>query len=150
MTVPELLRLVGTFTWWGMVLAISGIEAPLKFRAPGITVALGLGIGRLVFRALNIAELLLALLVTAALLVPPADFRVGATSTLVLVLWVLLAVQLGVLRPKLDRRAAQLIAGESPPASRGHHVYIALEGLKIILLPVLGVLFWLDQPLVTA
>ncbi|WP_425414558.1 hypothetical protein [Pseudonocardia spinosispora] len=146
MTLPEFLRLLGTFTWWGMVLAISGLEAPLKFRAPGITVPLGLGIGRLVFRALNIAELVWALLITVALLVPPSEFHTGATSSLVLVLWLLLVVQLGFLRPKLDRRALALIAGETPPASRGHLVYIALEGLKIIVLPVLGVLFWLDLP----
>jgi hypothetical protein len=38
--------------WLGMVLAISFVETPLKFRAPGITMLLGLGIGRLVFRAL--------------------------------------------------------------------------------------------------
>ena len=42
------------FVWLGMVLAISFIEAPLKFRAPGVTLAIGLGIGRLVFRALNV------------------------------------------------------------------------------------------------
>ena len=39
-----------TFLWLGMVLAISFLEAPLKFRAPGVTVPIGLGIGRLVFR----------------------------------------------------------------------------------------------------
>ena len=44
------------FVWLGMVLAISFLEAPLKFRAPGVTIQLGLGIGRLVFRALNICE----------------------------------------------------------------------------------------------
>ncbi len=49
-----------TFVWLGMVLAISFIEAPLKFRAPGVTLQIGLGIGRLVFRALNGVELLLA------------------------------------------------------------------------------------------
>ena len=42
-----------TFVWLGMVLAISFIEAPLKFRAPGVTLPIGLGIGRLVFRALT-------------------------------------------------------------------------------------------------
>lgn len=41
------------FVWLGMVLAVSFLETPLKFRAPGITVPLGLGIGRLVFRALT-------------------------------------------------------------------------------------------------
>jgi uncharacterized PurR-regulated membrane protein YhhQ (DUF165 family) len=43
------------FTWFGMVIAISFVETPLKFRAPGITVPLGLRIGRLVFKVLNIA-----------------------------------------------------------------------------------------------
>ena len=32
--------------WLGMVLAISFLEAPLKFRAPGVTLPPGLGIGR--------------------------------------------------------------------------------------------------------
>lgn len=55
------------FTWLGMVLAISFLEAPLKFRAPGLTVAVGLGIGRIVFRALNTVELVLAaVIITAA------------------------------------------------------------------------------------
>ena len=36
------------------------METPLKFRAPGMTRALGLGVGRLVFRALNGAEIVLA------------------------------------------------------------------------------------------
>lgn len=30
--------------WLGLVVAISFIEAPLKFRAPGVTVQIGLGI----------------------------------------------------------------------------------------------------------
>ncbi|WP_407690773.1 hypothetical protein [Saccharothrix syringae] len=42
--------------WLGMAPAISFPEAPLKFRAPGVTVAIGLGIGRIVFRALNVVE----------------------------------------------------------------------------------------------
>jgi uncharacterized membrane-anchored protein len=41
------------FVWVGMVLATSFLEAPLKFRAPNVTLQIGLGIGRLVFRALT-------------------------------------------------------------------------------------------------
>ena len=33
-----------SFIWLGMVLGISFIEAPLKFRAPGVTLGIGLGI----------------------------------------------------------------------------------------------------------
>src|SRR3546814_4917970 len=61
-----------TFVWLGMVLAISFIEAPLKFRAPGVTIPLGLGIGRLVFRALNSVELLLAAGIVVCLVVAEA------------------------------------------------------------------------------
>ncbi|MGB0437686.1 MAG: hypothetical protein ACPGIJ_12045, partial [Mycobacterium sp.] len=66
------------FTWLGMVLAISFVEAPLKFRAPGVTLKIGLGIGRLVFRALNTMEVLLALtIIVAAVTDTPAP---GATA----------------------------------------------------------------------
>jgi hypothetical protein len=50
-----------TFVWLGMVLAISFLEAPLKFRAPNVTLQIGLGIGRLVFRALNTVEVVFAI-----------------------------------------------------------------------------------------
>src|SRR5699024_12458385 len=40
--------------WIGLIIGISFIAAPLKFTAPGITIPLGLGIGRRVFLAMNI------------------------------------------------------------------------------------------------
>jgi hypothetical protein len=49
----EVVQIAVPFVWLGVVLAISFLETPLKFRAPGITVPLGLGVGRLVFRALR-------------------------------------------------------------------------------------------------
>lgn len=66
-----------TFLWLGMVLAISFLEAPLKFRAPGIDLRLGLGIGRLVFRVLNAVETVLA----AVLMVAAAVGKVAALVT---------------------------------------------------------------------
>jgi len=51
-----------------------------------------------------------------------------------------LAGQVAVLRPRLDRRPCQILAGEAPPHSRQHLVYIVLEWIKIMLLPVVGVL----------
>ena len=47
--------------WIGMLLGISFLEAPLKFRAPNMTTSLGLGIGQLVFGALNKIELVFSL-----------------------------------------------------------------------------------------
>ncbi|MEU9244768.1 hypothetical protein [Streptomyces shenzhenensis] len=124
------------FLWLGMVLAISFLEAPLKFRAPGVTIPIGLGIGRMVFRALNLVEVVLAVVVVAAV-------AVGGPSAAVVVLTgavaVLLAVQLGVVRPRLNRRSDRVLAGEELPRSRGHVYYVAFEIAKVIALTALGI-----------
>ena len=56
------LLLAALLLWAGMVAGISFLEAPLKFTAPHITVPLGVGIGRVVFHALNKAEMALCVL----------------------------------------------------------------------------------------
>jgi hypothetical protein len=125
------------FVWLGMVLAISFLEAPLKFRAPGVTLQLGLGIGRLVFRALNACELALAvaLAATVAFLTPSAGVAIAAAVVIVMLLSQVLAV-----RPWLNRRSDAVLAGAEGPRSRGHHAYIALEVVKAIALLVTGTL----------
>lgn len=124
------------FTWLGMVLAISFLEAPLKFRAPGVTVRLGLGIGRVVFAALNRAELVLLVTVGGALLLAgPRPALVLVAAALVAGL---LAAQLGLVRPALTRRSDRVLAGAELPRSRAHLWYVALEVLKVLALLLLG------------
>lgn len=127
------------FVWLGMVMAISFVETPLKFQAPGITLSLGLGIGRLVFPVLNLLELLSALAVTGLLL---RRRRRGATSrrvwALLAGLWAVLLTQAFGLRPVLDDRVAVLIAGGEVPDAPWHLLYIALELLKALGLVTLG------------
>src|SRR5690349_13794807 len=125
------------FVWLGMVLAISFLEAPLKFRAPDVTVRIGLGIGRIVFRALNIAETLLA---AAIVILAAADEPSTGTVVALAVLIVLLAGQLTVIRPRLTRRSDRVLAGEDAPRSHAHHAYIALEVAKVAALVTTGVL----------
>ncbi|PSR67851.1 hypothetical protein C8258_13365 [Nocardia sp. MDA0666] len=115
--------------WLGMVLAISFLEAPLKFRAPGVTLALGLGIGRMVFKALNITEAVLAvlLLISAAVVGPGAatwGWLIGAV--------VVLAIQVVAVRPPLTRRSNRVLAGADGPRSTAHYWYIGLELLKVV------------------
>ncbi|MDF3049087.1 MAG: hypothetical protein K0R87_725 [Pseudonocardia sp.] len=126
-----------TFTWLGMVLAISFLEAPLKFRAPGVTTVIGLGIGRLVFRALNVAEVVLALVVVVALVLAGVTTGPGVAIG---VLVVVLLAQLVLVRPRLNRRSDRVLAGETLPRSRLHLAYIGLEVVKVAALVVLGVL----------
>jgi hypothetical protein len=124
-----------TLLWLGMVLAISFLEAPLKFRAEGLELRVGLAIGRIVFRVLNIAEVAWALVIAVCLTIaePPGPVLVIAVMTAVL-----LAVQLLLVRPWLNRRSERVMAGEDASRSRAHHAYIGLEVLKLGALAVLG------------
>ena len=120
--------------WLGMVVAISFLEAPIKFRAPGVTLAIGLGIGRKVFLALNAVELVLALALLAACVAAPPD---ATALTLLALVTVVLVVQVAVVRPPLGTRSDRILAGENLPRSRMHLVYIGLEVAKVALLIVL-------------
>ncbi len=130
-----------TFVWLGMVLAISFLEAPLKFRAPNVTLQIGLGIGRLVFRALNTVEVGFAVVLLAAVPTVCADDRtpVGAVVAFSVV-FAVLAIQLIAVRPRLTRRSDEVLAGADVPRSLGHYVYIGLEAAKVVALSTAGIL----------
>lgn len=129
------------FAWMGMVLAISFLEAPLKFRAPGITIPLGLGIGRLVFRALNAVEIVLATVVVLAVAAdPPGPVALAAIGVAVAVL----TAQLLFVRPRLRRRSDAVLAAAAAPAggmaerSTAHYAYAGLEVVKVVALLAAG------------
>jgi hypothetical protein len=125
------------FVWLGMVLAISFLEAPLKFRAPNVTLQIGLGIGRLVFRALNTVEVAFALVIVAIVASSPTPLWIAVAFTVAIAA---LAVQLIAVRPRLTRRSDQVLAGSEGPRSRAHYVYVGLEAVKTVALLVAGIL----------
>lgn len=134
------LAVAAIFVWLGMVLAISFLEAPLKFRAPGITIQLGLGIGRLVFKALNICEVVLAAIALASVVLGHA--RPGAVIAVVVAVAALGAQVLGV-RPALTRRSDAVLADASVAESgrsHSHFIYVGFELAKVVALLVGGVL----------
>lgn len=124
------------FIWIGLIVGISFIEAPLKFRAPGVTIAIGLGIGRLVFRAINSVEAALAVVVIIALGMgspsTPAMIALGVAIAS-------LAAQILAVRPRLTRRTNAVLAGSDAPRSQPHHAYVALEVVKLVALIVGGI-----------
>lgn len=125
------------FVWFGMVVAISFMEAPLKFQAPGITLPLGLGIGRLVFFALNKMEIVCGVLLLIAFWRSRSNTKT-ATLSFALILLVLMLETVWLL-PVLDARAELVISGAAPPFSRMHFVYIGFEAVKVIALLTLGI-----------
>ncbi|KAA8957059.1 hypothetical protein [Mycobacterium sp.] len=125
-----------SFVWLGMVVAISFLEAPLRFRAPGVTRQIGLGIGRLVFRALNGVEVVFAgVLLVAAVAGPPGPVVTAAF----VVAFAALGLQVGAVRPRLTRRSEQVLAGLDAPRSGAHHGYVGLEVVKVLALVVAGI-----------
>ncbi|MDJ0359934.1 hypothetical protein [Rhodococcus sp. H29-C3] len=129
MSLARDIQLVLPVFWLGMVIAISFIEAPIKFRAPGVTLAIGLGIGRKVFAALNIVEVVLAVALSVAWI-----FADTNGWLLLVLVSAILVLQVTVVRPPLTKRSNRILAGEDLPRSNIHLAYIALEVLKVILL----------------
>ncbi|SHU62930.1 transmembrane protein [Mycobacteroides abscessus subsp. abscessus] len=131
------LATAATFLWLGMVLAISFLETPLKFRAPNVTPQIGLEIGRLVFRALNLVEIVLAIGIACAVFRAHDAFPPNAIVAYVAV-FAALSVQMVAVRPILSRRSNQVLAGVNTARSRGHYAYVVLEVVKVIALAVAG------------
>ena len=136
--VDQPVALIFIFTWVGFVSAISFLEAWLKFRAPGVTIPVGLGIGRLVFNALNKIEWVFALIVIFSGFWYKAFGLEGQTAILLLIVIVLL-LQTYWLLPKLDARATACISGKTLPRSHLHLYFIGGEVIKTISLIIYGV-----------
>lgn len=122
-----------------MIAAISFLEAPLKFQAPGITIPLGLGIGRLVFMALNIAEATLLLAYSVSALFPAQARLTRARLATWAAIVVVFLFKLAVVRPPLNARTDLVLAGADPGQSPWHYVYIVCDVITMVLLLVLSV-----------
>jgi len=137
MKMSSFIIIATVFVWVGCLAAISFMESWLKFQAPGITVPLGLGIGRLVFGALNKMEWAFTLIIAASLFFgavkhPPSALLWYAVPVFILLLqtfWML---------PALDLRAQAVLNGQTGPPSLLHWYYAGGEVIKIISLFLLG------------
>lgn len=125
------------FLWLGFVCAISFMEAWLKFKAPGVTLPIGLGIGRLVFSALNQVEWVFAIAIVLSFVLRRLRKPNYKMIFLVIPLMILTSQTLELL-PDLDRRAEEIMRGGTPAASSTHTIYITLEVVKAICLLIFG------------
>ncbi len=132
------IRYMSTLIWIGAIVAISFMEAPLKFQAPSVTLPIGLEIGRLVFGALNKLEWGLLLLVAGSFLLASARKKSLVFTVLLLLI---LICQTFFLLPELDHRAELIIRGVTPTGSNAHVFYVALEVVKLTLLLITSIHF---------
>jgi len=137
-SVKNPISLISTFLWLGFVCAISFMEAWLKFSAPGITLPLGLGIGRLVFEALNKVEWVFALAILMSGFMVKEKWLSLKTLVFGLAL-ILLIIQTLWTLPALDARAELYITDQPVPASNLHFYYVAMEVFKVASLILFGI-----------
>jgi len=129
-----------SLVWVGLLLGVSFLATPVKFRAESLTVPVALDVGRVTFRLFGRVELLLSILLVVATL--SVQGGAIATNSLILVglaLGVVLAQTLWV-RPLLDERVELVLQGETPQRSSLHKLYVVLEVGKLALLVLTGVL----------
>lgn len=119
-----------TTLWLGFVLAISFMEAWLKFKANGVTQQIGLAIGSLVFNALNLVELSIAICLVIIILNKTKYLFLKAFS----IPLIILLIQTCYLLPVLEARVEKILAGEYLEASFHHIFYVLLEVIKVITL----------------
>lgn len=132
------LALAVTFLWIGFIGAISFMEAWLKFQAPGITIPLGLGIGQLVFSALNKVEWVFALVILGNFILGKDHYSLSRNKLYPMVLTLLILQTLWLL-PALNSRVELLLQGQKVENSYLHLYYIGMEIVKVICLFLLAI-----------
>ncbi|SCD21253.1 putative membrane protein [Proteiniphilum saccharofermentans] len=137
----HILALPSIFLWIGFVCAISFMEAWVKFRAPGVTLPLGLGIGSLVFKALNKAEWVFAILMAVDLFLLHRGMGINLPRVLFLIALLILIIQTLWLLPALDARIPLYQQGLEVPSSPLHFYYVGTEVVKVICLFITGIHF---------
>lgn len=114
-----------------------------------MTHALGVGIGRLVFKALNMVEAAIVVLIVGAW-TQRQDLVTLPIGILLAVPILALAMQTVIIRPAMAKRSKALsetalrpsasTAVQAKVATATHLAYIGSEALKVVTLPIAGIL----------
>ncbi|MBA4240720.1 MAG: hypothetical protein C0448_08335 [Sphingobacteriaceae bacterium] len=128
--IKDPLSIASVYLWVGFVCAISFMESWLKFKAPGVDLPIGLGIGRLVFSTLNKVEWVFAIAIVFSFYISKNNLFTIQNLAFFLPLLALILQTFWFL-PVLDHRAQMHIQGEMVPPSNIHFYYIVMEILKV-------------------
>lgn len=123
------------FLWAGITVGISMIATPIRFTAHSITRPVALDVGRMVFAALNKAELVALVLLLIVVRVAGLSRQWWVASA---ILTLIVLAQGAWLIPELAARTDIILAGGDPPTSYAHAIYSSLELTKIGLLLYFG------------
>ena len=130
--------------WVGLIVGISFIATPVKFRAENLELGVALDIGRHTFNLFNSIEwiLLLALIVL---------FLIRTSSKLqlwpVAALLVIVLLQTFWILPELVARTEAVIEGNPMPPSFHHNFYAVLEVIKLLILMYISIKMFISVKL---
>ena len=123
------------FIWSGLLFGVSFVATPAKFLASSLQLAQALDVGRWTFHVLELIEW--GLVVVLGLLVLACRPRVATgwwpVTIALMAIAAVLAVETWALRPMLEARTLEIMAGRSVPPNSLHTAYVALEVLKLVL-----------------
>lgn len=123
------------FLWVGITVGVSLIATPVRFTAASITRPVALDVGRVVFAALNKAEIVALILLLLVVRIAGLSRKWWAVCALL----ALIVIAQGVwLIPELAARTDIIMSGGEPPPSYAHAAYSSLELIKIGLLLFFG------------
>ncbi len=121
--------------WLGIVIGISVIETPIRFRTPPITRDGAAMLGVAIFHTLAYVELVLLILAMGAALV----LRSRWLLVLVAVLGFVVALEHTIVVPMLAIRAQLLVQGAQLEPSSVHAWATVLEAVKMFILAAIGI-----------
>jgi uncharacterized membrane protein (DUF485 family) len=132
------LVVIATFSWVGFVCAISFMEAWLKFQAEGVTLNIGLAIGKLVFNTLNRVEWVFALTILLNLMSDKFS-HFSCKNTCFLLPLVILILQTFWFLPAMNARIDLYLQNLPVPSANFHFWYVGMEVVKVFSLVVFGI-----------
>jgi len=141
MSAIKTVRNLGLGLWVGGTAAIDFVDAPARFKTPGLDRNAITAVGRSVFQAWSRYELGLATVTAATALLTARDQGTGKrTAALVTPMWALTVVQFALLQPKMRALAEGLDFVERDPNEpryaahrKVHDAYMAADGVKFLL-----------------
>ncbi|HEY8661263.1 MAG TPA: hypothetical protein VIL78_19675 [Hanamia sp.] len=125
------LIIITALLWAGMILGISFLESWVKFRAPTLTKAIGLDVGRTVFNSFHKVQcILLMVIILNAIFI-----KLTLINWLIVGMLIIICIlQLTWLFPTLNRRVNTILAGGKPQNSHIHKAYGIFEIAKFLIL----------------
>ncbi len=123
------------FTWIGLTVGISMLATPVRFSAESVSRPVALDVSRVVFAALNKAELLALVILLIVVRVSGRSSNLWAWCSL---LALIVVAQGAWLIPELSARTDVILSGSEPSPSYAHAIYSTLELAKIGILGFLG------------